>query len=144
METLSKQQKAFVREYIKSLDAKAAATKAGYQKSRAKQHGETLLKKKEVIEAIEEVLCAQISSLQVSKAYVIRRLLTVIEFSLALEDILDKDGNKTGKTKLRDTQSSLRALDFLSKQIGLASGLTAETQSEPRITIIDNLNENKI
>lgn len=144
MENLTKQQKIFVQEYIKTLDAKQSAAKAGYQKQRAKLIGEQLLRMKSISDAIEEALKRQISSLLVSKAYIIKRLLTIIEFSVEEEDILDKEGNKTGKTKLKDTQSSLRALDFLAKQVGLAGTTGQETESEPRITIIDNLNEKKI
>lgn len=144
METLTKMQKAFVSEYVKSLDAKASAIKAGYKKTNAKRQAELLLKNDAVIKEISALLAKQAQSLQVSKAYVVQRLLNIIEFSLAHEDILDKEGNKTGKTKLRDTQSSLRALDFLCKHLGLASSDGAATAAEPCVTFIDNLNENKI
>lgn len=144
MTELTKQQQAFVGEYIRLLDAKEAAIKAGYSKSRAKLQGETLLKRDYILCAIKEAIFAQAQSLQVSRAYIVQRLLNIIEFSCAQEDILDKDGNKTGKTKLRDTQSSLRALDFLCKHLGMSSTTDDITSSEPQITFIDNLNEKRI
>lgn len=144
MDDLTKQQKAFIHEYIRSLDPKEAAIKAGYQKSRAKQQGDLLLKKDSILRELNSLLKKQASSLQVGKAYVVQRLLNIIEFSLEEEDILDKEGNKTGKTKLKDTQSCLRALDYLCKHLGLASSEAQANENEPRITFIDNLNEKRI
>lgn len=144
MEILTKQQKSFVSEYIRGLDVREAAIKAGYQKSRAKLQGELLLRKESVLKEINRLLSKQVDSLQVGKAYIVQRLLNIIEFSLAQEDILDKDGTKTGKTKLRDTQSCLRALDCLCKHLGMVSDDNINTENEPKITIIDNLNERKI
>lgn len=144
MDDLTKQQKAFITEYIRVLDPKEAALKAGYSKSCAKRQGESLLKSEKIIKAIDTALNKQAQTLQVSKAYIVKRLISIIEFSLAQEEICDKDGNKTGKTKLRDTQSSLRALDFLCKHLGMASPDDNAASCEPKITFIDNLNENKI
>ena len=144
MSDLTKQQEVFVTEYIRLLDAGEAAIRAGYKKHRAKLQGEILLKKDYILEAIKEAIFTQAQSLQVSKAYIVQRLLNIIEFSTAQEDILDKDGNKTGKTKLRDTQSSLRALDFLCKHLGMAQSECGMASDDPQITIIDNLNEKRI
>lgn len=145
MNNLTNQQRAFVREYVRTLDVKKAAQKAGYSRKRLGQYGKELLKKPFIRAAIEEYINEQIESLQVNKAYIIARLLKIIEFSLEREDILDKDGNKTGKTKIRDSQSSLRALDYLAKQIGIElETIVNPTIQEPKITIIDNLDENKI
>jgi len=145
MNTLTKQQRAFVREYVRTLDVKQAAQKAGYSKVRLEQHGKETHKKAPVIAAIEAQINEQIASLQVNKAYIIARLLKIIEFSLESEDILDKDGNKTGKTKIRDCQSSLRALDYLAKQIGIElESVVSAPLVEPKITIIDNLDEKRI
>ena len=144
METLTKQQKAFVAEYIKCLDAKEAAIKAGYQKSHAKIQGEALIKKEAVLKELNRLLNKQVETLQVGKAYIVKRLLNIIEFSLEEEQITDKEGNSTGKTKLKDTQSCLRALDCLCKHLGLASSGAETLENEPKITIIDNLNERKI
>ena len=144
MDELTKQQKTFIHEYIRTLDPKEAAIKAGYQKGRAKLQGELLLKKDSVLKELNSLLKRQANSLQVGKAYVVQRLLNIIEFSLEEEDILDKEGNKTGKTKLKDTQSCLRALDYLCKHLGMASSDNPNSENEPRITFIDNLNEKKI
>ncbi len=144
MDNLTKQQKSFVAHYIKCLDAKEAAALAGYKKSHAKLQGEQLLKKESILAEIRRVLSMQVESLQVSKAYIVQRLLNIIEFSLETEDILDKEGNKTGKTKLKDTQSCLRALDCLCKHLGIASEEGYNLDNEPKITIIDNLNERRI
>ena len=144
MNDLTKQQQTFVDEYIKHLDSTKAAINAGYTKSRAKFQGELLLKRPYIIAAIKEAIIAQAASLQVSKAYIVERLLKIIEFSSAQEEILDKDGNKTGKIKLRDTQSSLRALDFLCKHLGMSSQDEQSNLDNPQITIIDNLNEKRI
>lgn len=144
MDELTKQQKAFVHEYLTCLDATKSALKAGYTKPRAKIQGELLLKKDYILRELNAQLTRQANSLQVGKAYVIRRLLNIIEFSLEQEEILEKDGTRSGKTKLKDPQSCLRALDCLCKHLGLASSDQLASDSDPKVTFIDNLNEKKI
>ncbi len=55
-----------------------------------------------------------------------KNFLQIAEFSLEEEDILDKDGNYTGKKKLRDTGAGLKALESLCKYLGFNNQAEAE------------------
>lgn len=143
MQNLTKQQKIFIKEYIKSLDSEVSAQKAGYKSKDFRALGERLLSNNLVIKEIKFQLKKQINSLRVNRGYVIQKLLEIAEFSLEEEDVLDKDGGYTGKKKLRDATVGLRALEYLCKYLGF-SQKEPETGSETKIITISNLDEEKI
>lgn len=144
MKNLTQQQKIFVSEYIKTLDAVLSAQKAGYKSNDLKSITERLLSNNFLIKEIKDQLKCHISSLRVHKGYVIHKLLEIAEFSLEEEEILDKDGGYTGKRKLRDATVGLRALEALCKQLGFSPKDSDEATSEMKIITINNLDENKI
>lgn len=142
MKNLTQQQKDFVSEYIKTLNAELSAQKAGYKSKDLRGVTERLLSNNFVINEIKALLKSHVSSLRVPKGYVIHKLLEIAEFSLEEEDILDKDGGYTGKKKLRDTTAGLKALESLCKHLGFSS--KDEDVSETKIITISNLDEDKI
>lgn len=144
MKNLTQQQKLFVSEYIKSLDAELSAKNAGYKSKDLKIVTEKLLSNNFVINEIKTQLKNQISSLRVHKGYVINKLLEIAEFSLEEEEILDKEGGYTGKRKLRDATVGLRALETLCKHLGFSSGDNEDKDPETRIITIKNLDDDKI
>jgi len=139
---LSTQQKKFITYFLKSMNPTQSAINAGYSKASAKKTADNLLSNPVIIAEINSRLKQQASSLRVKKLYVVKKLLDIIEFSLSEEDILDKEGNKTGKTKLRDTTAGLRALESLSKYLSL--GASADEQAEEKSSFIENINFKKI
>lgn len=142
MKKLTNQQKKFVSEYIKTLDGENAAQKAGYKTKDLKSFSLQLLSKHTIIHEINKQLKEQITSLRVNKGYVIQKLLRIAEFSLEEEDVIDKEGNPTGKKKLRDTSAGLKALESLCKYLGFNN--TENEYKEAKIITISNLDENKI
>lgn len=144
MKNLTKQQKIFVSEYIKSLDGELSAKNAGYKAKDFKKLSEMLLSNNLVIKEIKTQLRAHISSLRVHKGYVIHKLLEIAEFSLEEEEILDKEGGYTGKKKLRDAAVGLRALESLCKHLGFTLKDDKESMPETKIITINNLDEDKI
>jgi len=144
MKNLTQQQKNFVSEYIKTLDAELSAKNAGYKSKDIKAVCERLLADNFVIREIKTQLKSQLSSLRVHKGYVIQKLLEIAEFSLEEEEILDKDGGYTGKRKLRDASIGLKALENLCKHLGFNSKAEQEGMPETKIITINNLDENKI
>lgn len=144
MKNLTKQQKTFVSEYIKSLDAELSAKNAGYKSSDLKISAERLLSNNSVIKEIKFQLKNHISSLRVHKGYVIHKLLEIAEFCLEDEEILDKDGGYTGKKRLRDATVGLRALEALCKHLGFDYRDSEDGMPEMNIITINNLDENKI
>ena len=143
MKNLTQQQKKFISEYIKSLDAELSAKNAGYKSKDLKETVDKLLSNDFVIKEIKTQLKMQISSLRVHKGYIIQKLLEIAEFALEEEDILDKDGGYTGKKRLRDTTAGLRALESLCKHLGF-SPKGEDESSETKIITISNLDEDKI
>ena len=144
MNNLTQQQKLFVTEYIKSLDAEVSARNAGYKSKDLKSVAENLLSNNFVIKEIKFQLKSRIASLRVHKGYIIQKLLEIAEFSLEEEEILDKDGGYTGKRKLRDASVGLKALENLCKHLGFNSKSDADDAGETKIITINNLDEDKI
>ena len=144
MKELTQQQKRFVTEYINSLDGEFSAKKAGYKSKDLKLIANSLLSNDSVINEIKEQLKNHISSLRVHKGYVIQKLLQIAEFSLEEEEILDKEGNSTGKKKLRDTSAGLKALESLCKYLGFSSANDQDEYPQAKIITISNLDDEKI
>ena len=142
MKKLTLQEKKFISEYIKTLDGVNALKKAGYKEKFLSKLAEKLLSKEHIVKELNSQLKQQVNTLNISKGYVVRKLLQIAEFSLEEEEILDKDGNFTGKKKLRDTASALKAIDSLWKYL---YGKTSEQEGvEAKIITISNLNDKKI
>lgn len=145
MKQLTPQQKLFVSEYIKSLDTEKALKTAGYKSKNTDQIGARLLSNPEIINEIKNQLKHQIEILNVSRGYVIQKLLQIAEFSLEQEDIQDKDGNFTGKKKLRDASAGLKALESLCKYLGFSASKEENSEfKETKIITISNLDDEKI
>ncbi len=145
MEKLTQQQKRFVSEYIRTLDGETSAKKAGYKAKNLRSFAQTLLTHPNIVKEINIQLRTQISALNVQRGYVVKKLLQIAEFSLEEEDILDKDGNYTGKRKLRDSTAGLKALDGLCKYLGFSLGnIESENGHEFKIITIANLDDEKI
>ena len=142
MKKVTTQQKKFISEYLKTLDGEMAAKNAGYKDKNLKQRSEILLTEDAVIRELNLQLNNQIKTLHVQKGYVVKKLLQIAEFSLEEEDILDKEGNCTGKKKLRDTSAALKALDSLCKYLFQKDEDTSQLQA--KIITISNLNDKKI
>ncbi len=130
---LNNMQKAFVYEYIKDLDPAKAAIRVGYSDSNAENTAKTFLENPLVVTEIKKAIKEQTKRLQIEKSYILDKLLSIIEFSLDVEDILDKEGNPTGKQKLRDTASGFKALEILAKHTGFSSDRDAAKPPEPNI-----------
>lgn len=142
MKKLTTQQKKFVSEYLKYLDGEISAKNAGYKEKNLKLTVENLLSNDLVIRELNKQLNNQLQTLRIQKGYVVKKLLQIAEFSLEEEDIVDKDGNYTGKRKLRDTSAALKALDSLCKYVFVKDN--SDYQTEAKIITICNLNDNKI
>jgi len=144
MNKLTQQQKKFVTEYINSLNSELSAKNAGYKSKDLKEASNTLLSNPAIIKEIKSQIKNHISSLRVHKGYVIQKLLQIAEFSLEEEDILDKEGEPTGKKKLRDTSAGLKALESLCKYLGFNSNPGEEEYKQAKIITISNLDDSKI
>jgi len=143
MKNITQQQKKFIDEYIKTLDGEASCKSAGYKNPNLKELASKMLSDKKIISAMKQELVKRITALRVEKGYIVQKLLQIIEFSLEEEDILTKEGELTGKRKLRDTSTGLKALENLCKHLGFGS-TQEDSYKEAKIITISNLDENKL
>lgn len=141
---LTAKQKQFLSAYIKCLNAKEAALQAGYSDRIALKVGNQLLNKPEIVKEMNRRLKSSANGLNVGKSYVVKKLLEIVEFSLSEEDITDKDGQSTGRRKLRDASGGIKALESLCKHLDMVSELNAEKVLGNTITFIENLNDKKL
>ena len=74
---LTQQQKIFIAEYIKTLDAEHSLKKAGYKQKNLKDLANKLLSSDKIINEIRKQLQNQIISLRVHKGYVVQKLLQI-------------------------------------------------------------------
>ena len=102
---------------------------AGYAKDKADYYVNILLGNPKIIQEIEKNISEQIKTLNISKAYIVNKLLKVIEFSIQEEAILDKENIPTGKYKLKDASNCLKALIFLAKCLDIDSKISNEDNS---------------
>ena len=145
MKHLTKTQKIFVSEYVKTMNGEKALLAAGYRTKNSKKTLARLLSNNLIINEIKEQLKKHLDALNVPKGYVIQKLLQIAEFSLEEEDILDKDGNYTGKKKLRDASAGLKALESLCKYLGFTVSKEENSEyKEAKIITISNLDDSKI
>ena len=132
--------------YIESLDALKSAQKAGYKTISTKLSAEKLLLNKNIMAEIHARIELAEKTLDISQAYIIKKLLQIITKSSEIEPLTDKNGNLIGGSKLKDPTATLRAIDLLAKFVlkEKPETLSASDIEQTRIFCIENLNDNKI
>lgn len=112
---LTSQQKRFIEEYIKTLNPEQSVIKAGYSRERVHRQSEELLNNPKIIAEINHQAEQRTQRLNADKAFIVKKLLDIVNISTEAEEIFDKTGSPTGKKRLTDSGSALRALDALTK-----------------------------
>lgn len=143
---LTPQQRRFISEYATDLDASKAAQKAGYKSDTAHLRAKELLQNPIISAEIHAEIEKTAQTLNVSPAFIVKKLLQIIKISSTEEPILDKTGTPTGLNRLHDGAVALRALDSL---IRFFERQKSETRTEigsenVRIMCIENLDDAKI
>ena len=147
---LTNVQKKFIKIYIDTLNPAKSAIEAGYCEKNAPSVAQMLLDKEYVIDEINSILSSQTRTLNISKAYIVKKLVDIIEH--LSPSTRGKNGIKSNK-KQKDVAVALKALENLCKQLDFASGNSKfenkddnydDDSSSPQINIINNLDENKL
>ena len=115
---LNARQQAFVREYAKEPNAKAAAIKAGYSKATARQIGSRLLTRVDIKSAIRARTTAALARLEVTEDMVLQEL-AAIAFS-NIEDYVewDKDaGALVVKSSAEIPRALAAAIESVDEQV---------------------------
>lgn len=100
---LTPRRQRFVDEYLKDLNAKQAAIRAGYTKNRAEQAGYELLTFPDVQEAVQKAKAERAERMKIDQDYVLELIQEAIKASRAAED----------------RASFLKAADMLGRHVGL-------------------------
>lgn len=157
---LTNVQKKFIKFYIDTLNPTKSAIDAGYCEKNAPSVAQMLLDNQAIIDEINSILSSQTKTLNISKAYIVKKLVDIIENSLndsSYEDNFDehlsasnrgKNGTKALK-KQKDVAVALKALENLCKQLDFSAHQAKNEEynddfSSPNINIINNLDENKL
>lgn len=160
---LTNVQRKFIKVYLDTLNPVKSAIEAGYCEKNASSVAQMLLGNEAIINEINLILSSQTKTLNISKAYIVKKLVDIIENSL--NDSLDeynfddhlssynrgKNGTKSLK-KQKDVAVALKALENLCKQLDFSSSHSKfddkddnyDELSSPRINIINNLDETRL
>lgn len=113
MPALTPKQQRFVEEYLVDLSAAAAARRAGYKVRRPDQQGYELLRKPEIVSAIQD----QRTRLAERTARTVSDVLADIGRvkADAMQQVIDPD---TGATAMLDHKAALKALELEGKHLG--------------------------
>ena len=91
MAELTPQQRLFVVEYLKDMNATQAAIRAGYSEKTAASQGQRLLKNVEIRRQIDAALALRVETVKVDADYVLKRLFEMAEADES--DCYDESGN---------------------------------------------------
>lgn len=90
LDNLEPKQRLFVAEYLKDLNAKQAAIRAGYSEKTAKQQGSRLLTNVDVQAALSAAQAARIEKVEADADFLLKRLFRELQADMA--DLFDENG----------------------------------------------------
>lgn len=142
---LTELQKKFVNEFVRSLNPLESCKKAGYAEKNINYTMADLMHSERVRAVIEHKIEESVLQLMPCRAFFVKKLLDIITAATATEEVLDRSGNATGKTKLADASVALRALEALAKYFPAESTDNAvQDSSEREFLCIENLDTERI
>ncbi len=106
-ENININQKKFLENYAKTLDAEQSARLAGYKNKASVTNVKKILDDPKKIKQLNEIIKQSIKKLEITKAFIVQKYLKIIEYAF----FEDENG-------LKEPQLALRALDGLCKQLG--------------------------
>jgi len=117
-DALRPKQQVFVDEYLKDLNASAAARRAGYSEKSVDALASQLMSIPKVAAAIKAALEEREARTKVSQDWVIKKLVKIVERSMQEEPVLDKQGNSTGEYTFNAFGAN-KALELLGRHLGM-------------------------
>ncbi len=123
---LTPKQERFVQEYLKDLNATAAARRAGYSERTACEQAARLLANVKIQSAVQTAQQARQQRTEVDQDYVIHKL----------KEIADKEASDAPESDLK-YGNKLKALELLGKHLGAFDDRDREGKNEKVTVIID-------
>lgn len=135
----------FCYEYIIDHNGTKAAIRAGYSEHTAAQQASRLLKKPQITERIEELEKDVCEALGLKAAWVVQRLMTVVDRAMQAEPVKiwnpeTREMEETGEYTF-DSRGANNALEILAKHLGMLESkkVTVETgDTKIRVTLSDD------
>lgn len=115
---LTPKQEAFCAEYMKDLNGKQAAIRAGYSAHTAKEIASELMAKEHVQERIQELMSQRAARTRIDADYVLTTIHETIERCRQAEPVRDKEGNETGQFQF-EHGAVLKGAELLGKHLKL-------------------------
>lgn len=115
---LTDKQERFCQEYLKDLNASAAARRAGYSGKNSDAIGSELLGKTGVSERVKELMDKRSKRIELSADKVLSDIEEIRERCMQKEPVLDAEGEPTGEWKF-ESRSALKACELLGQHLAL-------------------------
>lgn len=140
---LTLQQRRFLREYSKTLDAKRAAIFAGYTAKTAAMQAKELLRKEKYARELNEIIEQKADHLEVCSGFIVKKYLQLIDWASGHSANSALEAGLRDRGKPKEPTLLLRALDGLCKHLSHA-GLMDEGDENSMLTKIIGLNQERI
>ena len=138
---LTAKQELFCYEYLKDLNAAAAAVRAGYSEKTAKEIGCENLTKPNITDFITKLKAERIEEVKIDAQWVLRQAVKVHERCMQAEPVTDRDGAPIGEYKFEHSGAN-KALEIIGKHVdvkafeGEGSNRVADQISRIQIEVI--------
>lgn len=123
---LTDRQERFCREYIIDYNATQAAIRSGYSEKTAKQIGQNLLTKVDLLARVRELQAEQAERLSITADWVIMQLVEVYKRCMKQEEVLIWDYELKEKVPsgeyVFDSKGALDALEMIGKHLSMFDG----------------------
>jgi phage terminase small subunit len=147
MADLTDKQELFISEYLKDLNAKQAAIRAGYSEKTAEQQASRLLSKVKVQEELNKRQAKVAQKCEIDAQWVLKNLKKVYERCMQEEGVYDRDGNFQGVFEF-EASGAIRALELLGKHQGMFNTIKlagdpegAPIKTENKTPVVINITE---
>jgi phage terminase small subunit len=118
MSELTDKQKLFCDEYLKDLNGKQAAIRAGYSENTAEQQASRLLSNVKLQEYLNSKRKKLEKKTEVTQEWIIKNLKKVYKRCMQITPITDSEGNPLGDYKFEHSGAT-KSLELLGKTLGM-------------------------
>jgi phage terminase small subunit len=115
---LQAKQQLFVDEYLKDLNGKQAAIRAGYSPKTAEVQASRLLSVAKVREAVQAAMDKRSERTAITQDYVLNGIVEVIDRCRQAEPVRDREGSPTGEYTF-EAHAALKGYEMLGKHLKL-------------------------
>ena len=139
---LTAKQELFCYEYLKDLNAAAAAVRAGYSEKTAKEIGCENLTKPHIADFIAECKRERIEEVKIDAQWVLRQAVKVHERCMQAEQVKDRDGAPIGEYKFEHSGAN-KALEIIGKHVDVRAfdGESSDDKESPVLNVTFEVRE---